>query len=93
MAASDIDRDVAAALATALRTRRKAAGLTQEQLAARAEIDVKYYGSLENAQGNSTGRAANPSLQIIRKLADSYGVSVPDLMFDVFGSSTKPDDD
>ena len=88
MAATDIDREVAAALATALRTRRKAAGLTQEQMAARAEIDPKYYGSLENAQGNSTGRAANPSLQVLRKLADGYGVSVPDLMFDVFGSAS-----
>jgi len=40
---------------------------------------------LENAQGNSTGRAANPSLQVIRKLSEAYEISVPDLMFDVFG--------
>lgn len=77
---------MAAALAAALRTRRKAIGLTQEQLAAAAGIDAKYYGSLENAQGNSSGRAANPSLQVIRKLSEAYGISVPDLMFDVFGA-------
>jgi len=85
VAATDIDREVATALAKTLRTRRQAAGLTQEQMAAKAGIDPKYYGSLENAQGNSTGRAANPSLQVIRKLSEAYEISVPDLMFDVFG--------
>lgn len=85
MAATDIDRQMAEALSRTLRSHRKKVGKTQEELAGLAGIDAKYYQSMESGRGNSSpDSVANPSLQVIRKLATAYGVSVPDLMWDVF---------
>lgn len=90
MATEQIDRETAAALKQSLRRFREGTGLTQEQLAERAGIDWKYYQALENGKGNSAkDSVANPSLQIIRKLAGAYGVSVPDLMWDVFNDDER----
>lgn len=88
MAATDVDRAMAAALSRTLRERRKQLGKTQEELAALAGMDAKYYQSLENGRNNSKPDSlANPSLRILRQLASAYGVSVPDLMFEVFDAS------
>lgn len=91
MAATDTDRAMAVALSRTLRERRKSLGKTQEELAGLAGIDAKYYQSLENGRNNSKPESlANPSLKILRKLAGAYGVSVPDLMWDVFGDEDDP---
>jgi transcriptional regulator with XRE-family HTH domain len=83
---TDSDRQMAEALSKTLRKHRKQTGRTQEELAGLAGIDAKYYQSLENGRNNSKPESlANPSLKIIRKLAGAYGISVPDLMWDVFG--------
>lgn len=88
MPAADVDRETAVALSNVLRERRKKLGLTQEQLADLAEMDAKYYQSLENGRNNSKPDSlANPSLKILRKLAGAYGTTVPDLMWDVFERS------
>ncbi|MET0931581.1 MAG: helix-turn-helix transcriptional regulator [Aeromicrobium sp.] len=85
MAATDTDRQMAEALSKTLRSHRKRVGKTQEELAGVAGIDSKYYQSMESGRGNSSADSvANPSLQVLRKLAEAYGVSVPDLMWDVF---------
>lgn len=69
-----------------MRTHRKKAGRTQEELASLAGIDAKYYQSLESGRNNSKPESlANPSLKIIRKPAGAYGVSVLALMWDVLG--------
>lgn len=81
-----MDREAARRLGDTLRNRRTETGLTQQQLADRAGIDWKYYQALENAKGNSAkDSVANPSLQVLRRLADAYDTTVPDLMWDVFG--------
>ena len=51
---------------------RKNAGLTQEQLAEKAEIDLSYLGRIEMGQ-------ENPSLKYLNKLATALGVKVPEL--------------
>lgn len=77
---------MAEALRTALKKRRAETGLTQEKFAERAGVDWKYYQALESGWSNTAkGSPANPTLQVLRKLADGYGISVPDLMWDVFG--------
>lgn len=87
MAATDVDRKMADALALSLRRHRKKLGKTQEELAGEAGIDAKYYQAMESGKGNSApDSVANPSLQVLRKLASAYGVTVPDLMWDVFGT-------
>lgn len=76
---------MAEALSRTLRKHRKTLGKTQEELAGLAGIDAKYYQSMESGKGNSSpGSIANPTLQVLRKLADAYGLSVPDLIWDVF---------
>ncbi len=90
MAVEEVDREIANALRDVLRRHRGATGLTQEQLAAKAGIDWKYYQSLESGKGNSSkGSIANPTLQVLRKLADAYEVPVPDLVWDVFNDETE----
>lgn len=89
MAVEEVDREIASALREVLRRHRDATGLTQEQLAAKAGIDWKYYQSLESGKGNSSRDSiANPTLQVLRKLAGAYGVPVPDLIWDVFNDKT-----
>ncbi|MDR0351847.1 MAG: helix-turn-helix domain-containing protein [Opitutaceae bacterium] len=53
-------------LARALRVKR---GWTQEALAERAGLDYKYYQLFE------AGRTAAPSLKLVEKLAEVFGVS------------------
>ena len=86
MTATDVDRALAEALAKSMRRYRSRTGLSQEALAHSAGIDWKYYQSLENAKGNSSkGSVANPSLQVLWKLSQAYGVELPDLMSEAFG--------
>lgn len=50
-----------------IRQLRKAKGLTQEQLAGKAGLDAKYYGSLERGERNAT-------LTSLEKVASALGV-------------------
>lgn len=85
MAVEKIDREIARTLGEVLRRHRDSTGLSQEKLAALAGVDWKYYQSLESGKGNSSRDSiANPTLQVLRKLAGAYGVPVPDLVWDVF---------
>lgn len=56
-----------------LRELRHAAGLTQEQLAARADLTAKYIGQLERNE-------ACPSLRALEKLANGLGIPIPELL-------------
>ena len=63
------DPDLIAAFAAELRARRRAAGLSQEELAHRADLSVSTVSFLET-------RRRQPSLTVMRALARALGVSL-----------------
>jgi transcriptional regulator with XRE-family HTH domain len=48
-------------------------GLTQEELAHRAELDYSYLNQIENGK-------RNPSLEAVSRIAKALGVTVKDLI-------------
>lgn len=64
-----------------LRKARLAAGLTQEELADRADLDRSYIGGVERGE-------RNPTLVVIEKIAEGLGVPLVELFS---YSSKKPD--
>lgn len=60
-------------LANNLRTLRKVAGLSQEQLSLNAELDRSYVSQIERAVGN-------PSLLILARLAETLHCDVTALL-------------
>jgi transcriptional regulator with XRE-family HTH domain len=62
-----------------LGTLRHQAGLSQEQLAARAGITAFSYRKLERGGGNP-GTSANPQLRTLAGLALALGVEIADLL-------------
>ncbi len=65
-----------AALAAALKSARAAAGLTQAQLAEQTNLSQCYLSQIEAG-------ARTPSLGTLRRLAQSAGVTVSDLISEV----------
>lgn len=65
-----------AAFAKALRERRKAVGLSQEELAFRTELSMSYISLLET-------KNRQPTLTVIAALAKELGLSATELMRDV----------
>src|SRR5262249_255781 len=63
----------ATALAKAFRDAREAAGITQEQLAARSHISVQMVRRLEAG-------TSNPTLATLAPIAEQLGVSVAELL-------------
>ena len=59
-----------------LRRRREAAGLSQESLAAKAEVHRNYVGLLERGQ-----RA--PTILVVQQLAHALGMTMADLLAEV----------
>lgn len=55
-----------------LRTLRRERGLTQEEVALRADITASYYGQLER-------NIANPTISMLNKICDVMGVSITDI--------------
>jgi transcriptional regulator with XRE-family HTH domain len=53
-------------------TRRKARGLTQEELAAKAHISGKHLSEVERAE-------SGPSLEMVHRLAKALGTTMPEL--------------
>tara|TARA_Y100001933_G_C18824607_1_gene490778 strand:- start:530 stop:784 length:255 start_codon:yes stop_codon:yes gene_type:complete len=66
------ERIAARRLAKKVRALRRERGWSQEVLAAEANIHKNYVGGIERAE-------RNPSLRQIAKLADAFGVTIPDL--------------
>ena len=56
-----------------VRARRKALGLTQEDLAAQLQVSQRYVSAVE------TGDAENPTLETIREFARALGLEPGDL--------------
>jgi transcriptional regulator with XRE-family HTH domain len=65
--------DWRAIVGTNVRRARHKAGLTQEQLAHEAKIDLTYAGGIERGR-------RNPSVQVLGRLADALGVEPADLL-------------
>ena len=68
-------RDWRAILGKNVRRLRQQKGLTQEQLAFEAEIDLTYVGGIERGK-------RNPSLLVMARIADALSVSLPKLIGD-----------
>lgn len=66
---------IAQNIANTIKVRRKALGITQEELADMAGIDRTYASQLERA-------IANPSLTVLCKVANSLGLKLIDLIDD-----------
>ena len=56
-----------------MRNARKKAGLTQEQVALEADIDLTYMGGIERGR-------RNPSVLVLVRIADALGVDPTDLL-------------
>jgi len=56
-----------------IRSLRRAAELTQEELAAEVGVDMRYMGGIERGQ-------ENPSLAVIARIAKALGVSASSLL-------------
>jgi transcriptional regulator with XRE-family HTH domain len=61
------------AFATELRSRRSNAGLSQEELALRADVNRTYVAKLELARNQ-------PTLSVLLSLAEALGIELPDLL-------------
>jgi transcriptional regulator with XRE-family HTH domain len=67
------NEDLIAAFATALRARRKDAGLSQEELAFRADLSMSYISLLET-------KRRQPTLSVMGVLAKELGVSLEEFI-------------
>ena len=56
-----------------MRQSRKAAGMTQEQLAFEAQLDLTYIGGIERGR-------RNPSLLAMARIADALGTELGELI-------------
>jgi transcriptional regulator with XRE-family HTH domain len=63
-----VKQDVVSNLGKQIRNLRRKHGMTQEELAGRARISLKY---VQNLEGKTP---QNPSLVILQKLAEGFGV-------------------
>lgn len=70
------NNNLVAAFATTLVTRRQQAGLTQEELAARADVSARFISLLETAR-------RQPSLSAFHALSLGLGTSMQDLAAEV----------
>ncbi len=61
-------KDTSHQLGMQIRSLRRKHDLTQEELAGRARISLKY---IQNLEGKNP---QNPSLEILQKLADGFGI-------------------
>jgi transcriptional regulator with XRE-family HTH domain len=66
-------RDWKALLGRNVRRLRQQRGLTQEELAFEAEIDLTYMGGIERGR-------RNPSLLVMARIADALSVPLPKLL-------------
>lgn len=58
-----------------VRRLRQAKGLTQEQLAVDAKLDLTYVGGIERGK-------RNPSVKVMARIAEALGVAMSELLAD-----------
>lgn len=72
-----------AGLGIVIRTHRKAEGLTQEQLAERADSHWTYVSEIENGH-------RNPSINLLRRIAKGLGIPLSELIADAEAATPVP---
>ena len=80
---SDTETQLLDAFATALRRRRQALGLSQEEMAAQAGVSMRYISLLES-------RRHQPSLKTIQKLCAVMGVTMAAFLAEVEATLPEP---
>lgn len=75
--------DLRAAFGDRVRELRERAGLTQEALAERADLDVTYVSGIERGR-------RNPGLNILGRLAKALRVSLPTMVADLREPARRP---
>ena len=70
------NEQLVAAFAHVLQTRRRGMGLSQEELAARADVSARHISFMET-------KRRQPSLTILAALSDGLGVSMAELVHEV----------
>ena len=69
-------------LGARIRNLRKERGLTQEALAEKADLHGSYIGLIERAE-------KSPSLETLYKIAETFNISIPDLLIEENNVDTK----
>ncbi|EEZ78591.1 DNA-binding helix-turn-helix protein [Actinomyces sp. oral taxon 848 str. F0332] len=78
---SPLERQLANIFAMTIRARRKELGLSQEQVALRADIDRNHYQLMESARSDRrSNKAVNPRLFTLFRLANALELPVEDLL-------------
>lgn len=78
---SPLERHLASLFAATIRARRKELGLSQEEVALRAEIDRKHYQLMESARSDRrSNKAVNPRFFTLLRLASALEMSVDELV-------------
>lgn len=78
---SPAERAFASTFAKTLIERRKSLGMTQEDVALKADINRNHYQLMEHARADrKTNSPANPRLSTLIKLAKVFDCSVADLL-------------
>jgi len=78
------NEQLVAAFAKVLKDRRKAAGLSQEELAFRADLSMSYISLLET-------KNRQPTLTVMEVLARELGLSLSELVADIDTENVKRD--
>ncbi len=65
--------DLTSTLATMVRRHRSKAGWTQEELADRVGLSVRYIGEIERRQ-------ASPTVSVLGRLANAFGIDPAELL-------------
>lgn len=78
------NEQLVAAFAKVLKDRRKAAGLSQEELAFRADLSMSYISLLET-------KNRQPTLTVMEVLARELGLSLSELVGDVEAENMRQD--
>lgn len=68
-------------LGLAIRARREAIGISQEEFADRIDSNRAYYGDVERGK-------RNPSIRSLHRIADGLGVSLPQLFAEAAAHET-----
>ncbi|MFC5370182.1 helix-turn-helix domain-containing protein [Arcanobacterium bovis] len=90
---SAAERVLASALAKTIRSRRTALGMTQEQVAAEADIDKNHYQLMESARSNRKNNSAlNPRLHTLIRLSRVLECTVSDLIDDAINEYNQVDE-
>ncbi len=78
---SPLEKKLARLFADTIRERRQELGLSQEQVALRADIDRNHYQLMESARSDrKSNKAVNPQMFTLLRLATALEMPIEDLL-------------